>query len=154
MSLSIADFQKISAAMVGAGLVFFALACSARADGVHGTYAYKLVLRDDIGFVLRGTESPLPDERVSSNYKFDVFNSRGELVGSRVDDVTSLGSDRTTGCNCTLSVSVGEGTGYATVGEQLTLVVTTKYDGTELPDDRSKRNMILFNFQFAKGIKL
>ena len=114
-----------------AGGVLCLLACMARADALPGVYTYKLVLRDDNGFVLRGTESPLPDERVSSNYKFDVFNSRGELVGSQVDDVTSLGSDRTTGCNCTLSVSVGEGTGYATVGEQLTLVVTTKNDGTE-----------------------
>ena len=114
-----------------AGGVLCLLACMARADALPGVYTYKLVLRDDIGFVLRGTESPLPDERVSSNYKFDVFNSRGELVGSRVDDVTSLGSDRTTGCNCTLSVSVGEGTGCATVGEQLTLVVTDKEYGTE-----------------------
>lgn len=112
-------------------LVLGALACSARADVLPGTYAYKLVLRDDIGFVLRGTEAPLPDERVSSNYKIEVFNSKGERVGSRVDDVASLGSDRTTGCNCTLSVSVGEGTGCATVGEQLTLVVTDKEYGTE-----------------------
>ena len=113
------------------GLVLSTLACSACADVLPGTYAYKLVLRDDIGFVLRGTEAPLPDERVSSNYKIEVFNSKGERVGSRVDDVTSLGSDRTTGCNCTLSVSVGEGTGCATVGEQLTLVVTDKEYGTE-----------------------
>ena len=152
MSLSIADFQKISAAMVGAGLVFFALACSARADGFPGTYAYKLVLRDKMGFVLSGTEES--GELASSNYNIEVLNSKGEPVGSRLADVTSLGSNRETGCNCTLSVSVGEGTGCATVGEQLTLVVTTKYDGTKLPDDRSKRNMILFNFQFAKGIKL
>lgn len=114
-----------------AGGVLCLLACMARADALPGVYTYKLVLRDDQGFALRGTETPRPDERVSSNYKFDVFNSRGELVGSRVDDVTSLGSDRTTGCNCTLSVSVGEGSGYAAVGEQLTLVVTTKNDGTE-----------------------
>ena len=113
------------------GLVLSTLACSACADVLPGTYAYKLVLRDDNGFVLRGTEAPLPDERVSSNYKIEVFNSKGERVGSRVDDVTSLGSDRTTGCNCTLSVSVGEGTGCATVGEQLTLVVTDKEYGTE-----------------------
>ena len=66
-----------------AGGVLCLLACLARADALPGVYTYKLVLRDDIGFVLRGTHAL-----------------------------------------------------------------------TKLPDDRSKRNMILFNFQFAKGIKL
>ena len=134
-----------------AGGVLCLLACLARADVLPGVYTYKLVLRDDQGFVLRGTETPLPDERVSSNYKFDVFNSSGELVGSRVDDVTSLGSNRTTGCNCTLSVSVGEGTGYATVGEQLTLVVTTKYDGTERFRSSTVLPPVGGSFGFAKA---
>ena len=110
-------------------LVLGALACSARADGFPGTYAYKLVLRDKMGFVLSGTEES--GELASSNYNIEVLNSKGEPVGSRLADVTSLGSDRETGCNCTLSVSVGEGTGCATVGEQLTLVVTDKEYGTE-----------------------
>ena len=86
------------------GLALCALACSARADGFSGTYAYKLVLRDNIGFVLHGTEGS--GELVSSYYKIDVFNSNGDPVSSRLDDVASLGSNRTTGCNCTLSVSV------------------------------------------------
>lgn len=134
-----------------AGGVLCLLACLARADALPGVYTYKLVLRDDNGFVLRGTEAPLSDERVSSNYKIEVFNSKGERVGSRVDDVTSLGSDRTTGCNCTLSVSVGEGSGYATVGEQLTLVVTTKYDGTERFRSSKVLPPVGGSFGFAKA---
>lgn len=114
--------------IAGVGLVLYALACPARADFMPGVYKYKLVLRDDNGFVLRGAETSEDDERVSSNYKIEVYNSGGDKLNATVTDVSIDGE---TGCNCSVTVPVGEGTGYATVGEQLTLVVTTKYDDTE-----------------------
>ena len=109
---------------IGAGFVLCALACAARAGGLPGVYVYKLVLRDDSGFALRGAEASDGDERVSSNYKIEVFSAAGDKIGAEIRD-WSLVSDRDTGCNCTLSVPVGEGAGYAKKGERLTLVVTT-----------------------------
>ena len=109
---------------VGAGLVLCALACSVRADGLPGVYTYKLVLRDDLGFALNGAETTDGDGRVSSNYKIEVFSAAGDKIGAELRD-WSLVDDRNTGCNCTLSVPVGEGVGYAKKGERLTLVVTT-----------------------------
>jgi len=106
------------------------LACVARAADLSGVYTYKLVLRDDSGFALRGTETYEGDESVSENYMIEVYNSEGVKVGATLAD-ESLGSDRSAGYNCTLSVPVGEGAGYAKKGEQLTLVVTTKYDDSE-----------------------
>lgn len=109
---------------VGAGLVLCALACLVRADGLPGVYTYKLVLRDDLGFALNGAETTDGDGRVSSNYKIEVFSAAGDKIGAELRD-WSLVDDRNTGCNCTLSVPVGEGVGYAKKGERLTLVVTT-----------------------------
>ena len=114
--------------VMGAGLVLCALTCTARADFLPGTYTYKLVLRDDQGFALRGTMTSEGSEFVSENYTVEVYNSEGEKVNATLKD-TVIG--REGGHNCTLNVSVGDGAGYAKVGERLTLVVTTKYDGTE-----------------------
>ena len=100
---------------VGAGLVLCALACSVWADGLPGVYTYKLVLRDDLGFALNGAETTDGDGRVSSNYKIEVFSAAGDKIGAELRD-WSLVDDRNTGCNCTLSVPVGEGVGYAKTG--------------------------------------
>ena len=111
---------------VVAGLVLCALACPARAAGFSGSYTYKLVLRDDWGLALSGTGS----ESVSSNYKIEVYTSGGVKLNASVADA-SFGGERTVGHNCTVSVPVGDDSGYAKIGEQLTLVVTEKYSGSE-----------------------
>ena len=77
-----------------------------------------------MGFALNGAETTDGDGRVSSNYKIEVFSAAGDKIGAELRD-WSLVDDRNTGCNCTLSVPVGEGVGYAKKGERLTLVVTT-----------------------------
>ena len=105
----------------GAGLVLCALAYPARADFLPGGYTYKLVLRDDLGFALRGAETSEEDERVSANYRVEVYNAAGDKVTATVADVSI---DADAGYNCSVSVPVGNGAGYAKVGEQLTLVVS------------------------------
>ena len=94
--------------------------------GFNGVYTYKLILRDDWGLALSGTGS----ESVSSNYKIEVFTSGGVKLNVSVADA-SFDCGRTVGHNCTVSVPVGEDSGYAKIGEQLTLVVTEKYSGSE-----------------------
>ena len=94
--------------------------------GFNGTYTYKLILRDDWGLALSGTGS----ESVSSNYKIEVYTSGGVKLNASVADA-SFDGGRTVGHNCTVSVPVGEDSGYAKIGEQLTLVVTEKYSGSE-----------------------
>lgn len=114
---------------VGAGLVLCALACTVRADFLPGTYTYKLVLRDDHGFALSGANvQGGDDERVSANYVVEVYDADGVKVNATLDD-TAIGRER--GHNCTLSVPVGEGAGYAKSGERLTLVVTDRNFGVE-----------------------
>ena len=109
---------------MGAGLALCMLACAARAAGFSGVYTYKLVLRDDQGLALRGAENtPGGDERVSSNYKVEVYNAAGGKINATLRD-WHLGSDRSEGCNCILDVPVGEQSGSAKVGERLTLVLT------------------------------
>ena len=116
---------------MGAGLVLCALACTVRADFLPGGYTYKLVLRDDQGFALRGTMTSEGSEFVSENYKVEVYNAEGAKINATLGD-WSLVSDRDEGCNCTLSVPVGEGAGCAKKGERLTLVVTAvSGDGRE-----------------------
>ena len=110
----------------GAGLVFCLHAYAA--GGFSGVYTYKLVLRDDTGFALSGTETNAGDERVSANYTVEVYDDNGVKVNATLAD-TAIGRER--GHNCTLSVPVGEGVGYAKSGERLTLVVTETYSGTE-----------------------
>jgi len=112
----------------GAGLVLCALACSAHADGLPGSYTYKLVLRDDLGFALCGAETSEGDERVSSNYRVEVYNAAGDKVTATVSDVSI---DADVGYNCSVSVSVGDGAGRAKVGERLTLVVSDATFGNE-----------------------
>ena len=114
---------------IWAGTALCMLASTARAADIGGGYTYKLVLRNDLGFALSGTETPDGDERVSNNYKIEVYNAEGAKVDAKVEDAV-LGSG-SVGYNCTLSVPVGDGAGYARAGEQLTLVVTTKYDESE-----------------------
>ncbi len=114
--------------IAGVGLVLYALACPARADFLPGVYTYKLVLRDDNGFGLRGAETSEDDERVSSNYKIEVYNSGGDKLNATVTDVSIDGE---TGCNCSVTVPVGDGAGYAKVGERLTLVVSDATFGNE-----------------------
>ena len=113
---------------VVSGLVLCALACTVRADFLPGTYTYKLVLRDDDGFALSGAMSQGGDERVSANYVVEVYDADGVKVNATLDD-TAIGRER--GHNCTLSVPVGEGAGYAKSGERLTLVVTDRNFGAE-----------------------
>ena len=72
----------------GAGLVLCVLACSARADFLPGGYTYKLVLRDDLGFALRGAETSEEDERVSANYTIKVYNAEGNEINATVADVS------------------------------------------------------------------
>ena len=115
---------KRCATVAGAGIVLCALACVARAADLPGVYTYGLVLRDDFGFVLKGTETHEAEESVSENYSMAVYNAAGDRIGANLYDWT-LGEDPDIGCNCTLDVAVGEGTGCAKVGERLTLVVTT-----------------------------
>ena len=110
---------------VGAGLVLSVHSFAAVA-GFNGTYTYKLILRDDWGLALNGTD----ESAVSSNYKIEVFTSDGVKLNAWLEDA-SFGSGRTIGHNCTVSVPVGDGSGYAKVGERLTLVVTSKYAGEE-----------------------
>lgn len=112
----------------GAGLVLCALAYPSRADFLPGGYTYKLVLRDDLGFALRGAETSEEDERVSSNYTIEVYNAEGDKVNAMVADVSI---DRDAGCNCSVSVPVGDGAGRAKVGERLTLVVADAVFGNE-----------------------
>ena len=116
--------RKMIAAV--AAFVLCALACPAWAAGFSGSYTYKLVLRDDWGLALSGTGS----ESVSSNYKIEVYTSGGVKLNASVADA-SFDGGRTVGHNCTVSVPVGEDSGYAKIGEQLTLVVTEKYSGSE-----------------------
>ena len=111
-------------------IVALVLACTAQAVGIPGVYTYKLVLRDDLGFALSGTETSAGDERVSSNYKIEVYTSDGVKLNVQVQDAV-LDGGGTVGHNCAVTVPVGEDSGYAKVGEQLTLVVTTKYSGSE-----------------------
>ena len=113
----------------GVGLVLSVHSFAAMA-GFSGVYTYKLIVRDDYGFALSGTETHEGDERVSENYTIEVYNSEGDKVNATVADA-ALGSDRNVGYNCTLSVPVGEGAGYAKVGERLTLVVTDMNFGNE-----------------------
>ena len=94
--------------------------------GFNGVYTYKLILRDDWGLALNGTD----ESAVSSNYKIEVFTSDGVKLNAWLEDA-SFGSGRTIGHNCTVSVPVGDGSGYAKVGERLTLVVTSKYADEE-----------------------
>ena len=94
--------------------------------GFNGVYTYKLILRDDWGLALSGTGS----ESVSSNYKIEVYTSGGVKLNASVADA-SFDGGRTVGHNCTVSVPVGDDSGYAKIGEQLTLVVTEKYSGSE-----------------------
>ena len=112
------------ALLIAAGVLM--LACTARAAGFSGSYAYKLILRDDLGFVLSGEGT----ESASSNYKIEVYTSDGVKLNATVDDAALVADGQTVGHNCTVSVPVGEDSNYAKVGEQLTLVVTEKY-GTE-----------------------
>ena len=113
----------------GAGLVLCVLACPARADFLPGSYTYKLVLRDDQGFALSGTTtSEKGDERVSANYTIEVYNAEGDKLNATVADATVDGD---TGCNCSVTVPVGSGAGYAKVGERLTLVVSDTTFGNE-----------------------
>ena len=112
----------------GAGFILCALACSAHADGLPGSYTYKLVLRDDLGFALCGAETSEGDERVSSNYRVEVYNAAGDKVTATVADVSI---DADAGYNCSVTVSVGDGAGRAKVGEQLTLVVSDATFGNE-----------------------
>jgi hypothetical protein len=107
-----------------------ALVCPARADFLPGSYTYKLVLRDDLGFALCGAETSEDDERVSSNYKIEVYNAEGDKINAELLD-WSLDGDRDVGCNCTLAVSVGEKSGCAKKGEQLTLVVKASVNDSE-----------------------
>ena len=126
MSVRLLNTKKLMSA-AAAGLVLCALACPARAAGFSGGYTYKLVLRDDWGFALSGTA----DDPASSNYKVEVYNAEGAKIDATLGD-WSLVSDRDEGCNCTLSVPVGEGAGCAKKGERLTLVVTAvSGDGRE-----------------------
>ena len=111
-------------------IVALVLACTAQAVGIPGVYTYKLVLRDDLGFALSGTDTPAGDERVSSNYEIEVYTSDGVKLNVQVQDAV-LDGGGTVGHNCAVTVPVGEDPGYAKVGEQLTLVVTTKYSGSE-----------------------
>ena len=103
--------------------VVLMLACTARAAGFSGSYTYKLILRDDVGFVLSGVEA----ESASSNYKIEVYTSDGVKLNATVDDAALVADGRTVGHNCVVSVPVGEDSNYAKIGEQLTLVVTEKY---------------------------
>ena len=108
---------------VVAGLILCALACPARAAGFSGSYTYKLILRDDEGFVLSGVEA----ESASSNYKIEVYTSEGVKLNATVGDAALVDDGQTVGHNCVVSVPVGEGSNYAKIGEQLTIVVTEKY---------------------------
>ena len=109
----------------GAGLVLSVHSFAAVA-GFNGTYTYKLILRDDWGLALSGTGA----ESVSSNYKIEVYTSGGVKLNASVADA-SFDGGRTMGHNCTVSVPVGDDSGYAKIGEQLTLVITEKYSGSE-----------------------
>lgn len=111
-------------------VVAFMFAYMAQAVGIPGIYTYKLILRDDLGFALSGTDTLAGDERVSSNYKIEMYTSNGVKLNVQVQDAV-LGGGGTVGHNCAVTVPVGEDPGYAKVGEQLTLVVTTKYSGSE-----------------------
>ena len=103
--------------------VVLMLACTAQAAGFSGSYTYKLILRDDVGFVLSGVEA----ESASSNYKIEVYTSDGVKLNATVGDAALVADGRTVGHNCVVSVPVGEDSNYAKIGEQLTLVVTEKY---------------------------
>ena len=109
-------------------VVAFMFAYTAQAVGLSGVYTYKLILRDDLGFALSGTDTLAGDESVSSNYKIEVYTSDGVKLNVQVKDAV-LGGGGTVGHNCAVTVPVGEGSGCAKVGEQLTLVVTEKYSG-------------------------
>ena len=111
----------------GAGLVLCALVCPAWAAGFSGSYTYKLILRDDLGFVLSGEMTQGGDEKVSSNYTIEVYTSDGVKLNATVDDAALVDDGQTVGHNCVVSVPVGTDSGYAKVGEQLMLVVTEKY---------------------------
>ena len=106
-----------------AGLAFCMLASSAQAVGMYATYTYKLVLRTpDFGLAM-DIDSDLGN--VSEVYTIEVYNAAGVKIGSTITD-KKLSS---TGCNCTLAVNMTSGgavSGYANVGDQLTLVVKNK----------------------------
>ena len=122
--------QNRAARLLLIPVVAFMFAYTAQAVGLPGVYTYKLILRDDLGFALSGTETSAGDERVSSNYKIEVYTSDGVKLNVQVKDAV-LDGRGTVGHNCAVTVPVGEGSGCAKVGEQLTLVVTTKYYGLE-----------------------
>ena len=107
------------------------LAVPARAEGLGlnlpGSYTYKLVLRDGYGFALDGVLSGDGDGRVSSNYNIEVYDADGAKVSSTAYDAAVSG-----GHNCSIGVSVGEGSGCAKVGSRLTLVVTDAAFGIEM----------------------
>jgi len=107
------------------------LAVPARAEGLGlnlpGSYTYKLVLRDGYGFALDGVLSGDGDGRVSSNYNIEVYDADGAKVSSTAYDAAVSG-----GHNCSIDVSVGEGSGSAKVGSRLTLVVTDAAFGIEM----------------------
>ena len=73
-------------------IVALMLACTAQAVGLPGVYTYKLVLRDDLGFALSGTDTDAGDERVSSNYKIEVYTSDGVKLNVQVQDAVLDGA--------------------------------------------------------------
>jgi len=117
------------ALLIAAGVLM--LACTAQAVGFSGSYTYKLILRDDQGFALSGEMTQGGDEKVSSNYKIEVYTSDDVKLNAQVDDAALVDDGQTVGHNCVVSVPVGSDSGYAKVGEQLTLVVTETYSDTE-----------------------
>ncbi|MBQ4199676.1 MAG: hypothetical protein II649_07310, partial [Kiritimatiellae bacterium] len=120
--------MKKSVVTICAGLLLCMLANTVRAAGFSGGYTYKLVLRDDYGFALSGEiVSGGDDERASANYVVKVYGENGANIAAEAADASLTGD----GCNCTLTVRVGDEDDCAKVGEQLTLVVTTKYSGSE-----------------------
>ena len=120
--------MKKSVVTICAGLLLCMLANTVRAAGFSGGYTYKLVLRDDYGFALSGEiVSGGDDERASANYVVKVYGENGANIAAEAADASLTGD----GCNCTLTVRVGDEDDCAKVGEQLTLVVTAVYDGVE-----------------------
>ena len=129
--------MKKSVVTICAGLLLCMLANTVRAAGFSGGYTYKLVLRDDYGFALSGeivsggdderASANYDDERASANYVVKVYGENGANIAAETADASLTGD----GCNCTLTVRVGDEYDCAKVGEQLTLVVTAVYDGVE-----------------------
>ena len=116
---------------VGVGFALCALVSPARADFLPGSYTYKLVLRDDLGFALCGKETSEEDERVSANYTTEVYNAAGDKLNATVADASIDGD---TGCHCSVSVPVGDGAGRAKVGETLDCVIVTPNGSLDVPN--------------------